>query len=38
VRAGATTALEASGLPGRVMVLRADRQGLVYGDEAELPD
>jgi homoserine kinase len=38
VRVGATAALEASGLAGRVMVLRADHQGLVYGDEAELPD
>jgi len=36
-RDGAEKALEASGLPGRVLLLRADRTGLVYGDEAELP-
>jgi homoserine kinase len=37
VRAGAQAALEASGLPGRVMLLRADRRGLVLGEEAALP-
>ena len=37
VSAGARVALEESGLTGRVLVLRADRRGLVYGDEAELP-
>jgi homoserine kinase len=34
---GARVALEDSGLTGRVLVLRADRRGLVYGDDAELP-
>ena len=34
VRAGAEGALAASGVAGQVMVLRADRRGLVYGDEA----
>jgi homoserine kinase len=34
VRAGAETALARSGVPGRVLDLRADRRGLVYGDEA----
>jgi homoserine kinase len=38
VAAGARVALEDSGLAGRVLVLRADRRGLVYGDEAELPE
>jgi homoserine kinase len=38
VCAGATVALEDSGLTGRVLVLRADRRGLVYGDDAELPE
>ncbi len=37
VRAGAQAALEQSGLSGRALVLRADRRGLVYGDDAELP-
>ena len=37
VSAGAQLALEESGLSGQVLVLRADRRGLVYGDEAELP-
>ncbi len=37
VCAGAQLALENSGLTGRVLVLRPDRRGLVYGDEAELP-
>jgi hypothetical protein len=29
--------LSASGMPGRVVLLEADRRGIVYGDEAELP-
>jgi homoserine kinase len=37
VRAGAQAALEDSGLAGQVLVLRSDRQGLVFGDAAELP-
>ncbi len=37
VRTRAEGALAAAGVPGRVLVLRADRQGLTYGDEAELP-
>jgi homoserine kinase len=37
VRTGAEAALSASGLPGRVFLLQADRQGIVYGDQAELP-
>ncbi len=37
VRSGAEAVLAASGLPGRVMALRADRRGIVYGDEAEVP-
>jgi homoserine kinase len=37
VCARARDALEDSGLSGRVMLLRADRRGLTYGDEAELP-
>jgi homoserine kinase len=36
VRAGARSALDTAGVPGRVAVLRADRRGLVYGDEAEV--
>ncbi|MGO8824752.1 MAG: homoserine kinase [Acidimicrobiales bacterium] len=36
VRAGAEAALAASGVPGCVLVLRPDRRGLVYGDEAEV--
>ena len=36
VRSGAQRALAASGLPGRVLTLRADRRGIVYGDEAEV--
>jgi len=36
VRAAAEKALAASGVPGRVMALAADRGGLVYGDEAVL--
>ena len=38
VCAGARVALEESGLTGRVLVLRADRRGLVYGEDAELPE
>jgi homoserine kinase len=34
VRAGAEAALARSGVGGRVVELRADRRGLVYGDEA----
>jgi homoserine kinase len=37
VRAGAEDALRASGVGGHVMVLHADRRGIVYGDEAEVP-
>jgi homoserine kinase len=37
VAAGARAALDAVGVPGRVAVLRADRRGLVYGDEADVP-
>jgi homoserine kinase len=37
VCAGAQAALEDSGLTGRVLVLRADRRGIVYGEDAELP-
>jgi homoserine kinase len=36
VKAGAEAVLEVSGVPGRVMSLRADRLGLVTGDEAEV--
>jgi homoserine kinase len=36
VRAGAEKALAASGLPGRVMALAADRHGIVYDDEADV--
>ena len=36
VRSGAEAALAASGVPGRVLALRPDRRGLVYGDEAEV--
>jgi homoserine kinase len=38
VQAGAEAALRQSGLPGTTAVLRPDRRGLVYGDEAELPE
>ena len=38
VCAGARVALEQSGLTGRVLLLRADRRGLVCGDDAELPE
>jgi homoserine kinase len=34
VRAGAQSALTASGMPGRVFVLAADQRGIVFGDEA----
>ncbi len=34
VRAGAGAALAAAGIEGRVLSLRVDRRGLVYGDEA----
>jgi homoserine kinase len=37
VRAGAGAALAEAGLEGRVLSLRPDRRGLVYGDEAEVP-
>jgi homoserine kinase len=37
VGAGAQAALDESGLSGRVLLFRADRQGLVRGDDAELP-
>ena len=37
VRAGAEAALAESGVPGHVLLLHADREGLVYGDAAELP-
>jgi homoserine kinase len=36
VRAGAEVALAASGVPGRVLALRADRRGIAYGDDAEV--
>ena len=36
VRDAAEAALAATGLPGRAMVLRPDRRGIVYGDEAEV--
>ena len=37
VRAGAGAALAAAGMEGRVLSLRPDRRGLVYGEEAEVP-
>jgi homoserine kinase len=37
VGAGAQVALDDSGLSGRVLLLRADLEGLVSGDAAELP-
>jgi homoserine kinase len=37
VGAGAQIALDDSGLSGRVLLLRADRQGLVSGDAADMP-
>jgi homoserine kinase len=36
VRAGAGAALAETGMEGRVLSLRPDRRGLVYGDEAEV--
>jgi hypothetical protein len=36
VRAGGEAALAAEGVPGRVLVLSADRRGIVYGDEADV--
>jgi homoserine kinase len=36
VRAAAEAALVATGLPGRAAVLRPDRRGIVYGDEAQV--
>jgi homoserine kinase len=35
--AGAEAALTAANVPGRALVLRADRRGIVYGDEADVP-
>lgn len=35
--AAARAALEAAGVPGRVAVFQADRRGIVYGDEADVP-
>ncbi|HEX3334729.1 MAG TPA: hypothetical protein VHS57_10320 [Acidimicrobiales bacterium] len=37
VKAGAEAVLAVSGVPGRVVSFRADRRGLVYGDDAEVP-
>ncbi|HSZ37134.1 MAG TPA: homoserine kinase [Acidimicrobiales bacterium] len=37
VRAGAGAALAETGMEGRVLSLRPDRRGLVYGDEAAVP-
>jgi homoserine kinase len=37
VRAGALSALDDSGLSGRVLLLRSDRRGLVHGEAAEMP-
>jgi homoserine kinase len=37
VRAGAGAALAEAGLEGRVLSLRPDRRGLVYGEEADVP-
>ena len=36
VLAGAEAALDAAGVPGRALVLQADRRGIVYGDEADV--
>ncbi len=36
VLAGAEAALAAGGVPGRALVLHADRHGIVYGDEADV--
>jgi homoserine kinase len=37
VQAGAEAAMRSAGVDGVTAVLQADRRGLVYGDEAELP-
>jgi homoserine kinase len=37
VRAGAGAALAEAGMEGRVLSLRPDRRGLVYGDAAAVP-
>jgi homoserine kinase len=37
VRAGAGAALAEAGMEGRVLTLRPDTRGLVYGDAAEVP-
>ena len=37
VRSGAGAALARAGMEGRVLTLRPDTRGLVYGDEAEVP-
>jgi homoserine kinase len=37
VLAAAEDALAAAEVPGKAMVLQADRTGIVYGDEAEVP-
>ena len=37
VLAGAEEALAAAAVAGRALVLQADRTGIVYGDEAEVP-
>jgi homoserine kinase len=37
VLAGAEAALAAAGVPGRALVLHADRRGIVHGDEAAVP-
>ena len=37
VRAAAVAALASAGVPGRAMILHADRRGLVVGDAAMLP-
>jgi homoserine kinase len=36
VLAGAEAALATAGVPGRALVLHADRRGVVYGDEADV--
>jgi homoserine kinase len=36
VRDGGLAALDAQGVPGGALVLRSDRRGLVYGDEADV--
>ncbi len=37
VLGGAEAALASAGIPGSAMILRADRRGIVYGDEAAVP-